>query len=440
MKDPESPEPKRIYGWKAISQYLGVSVRTAQQWEKTQGLPVRRTSGQRGSVYAFQDELDAWARPGSGLVEEARLDSEREGRQRRRVLKGAGALMLLGAVLLLAWFRRPPRAAALRVEAEGLAGLDGAGRVCWQVPLPAADSGLGLDTEKSKSVHLDVDGDGQREFLVLAVHKREGMAGAAEDGWHELILVEEDGRRRWSKKVSCRIPDATGAPFPDEWRVLAMTGAKDVERDRIWLGLGHVLRFPGVVAELEPGGSLKPVFANHGHVNSLVTVRHGGRSWLIAGGATNALRGGFLALLDTDRGLSKAPEGGPARYRMNLRTGSGPEVYYLLPSLDLTEASASDVNAAALIRTEGDRGVARIDIGGTPCSVYLEFGLPLRPRLARITAACAVIHRQYEMQGLLRHSFERCPDFQDPIRLRRWTPGEGWAEEKVRLATMANVL
>lgn len=439
-KVPEGLEPARINGWKAISQYLGVSVRTAQHWEKTQGLPVRRTPGQRGIVYAFREELDAWARPEAGLLKAGRLVRTRELR-RGRVLKGAGALVLLGALLLLAWSRKPLRASGLRVEAEGLIGLDGAGRVCWQLPLPAARSGLGLNTEKSKFVRLDVDGDGQREFLVMAVHKPETLSEGWEGERHELLLVEEDGELRWSRKVSCRIPDATGAPFPDQWVVLAMTAAKDGGRDRVWLGLGHVLRFPGVVAELELDGSLKPVFANHGHVNSLVALQHGGRRWLIAGGATNALRGGFLALLDADRGLAKAPDGGPARYRMQeVRNESQPEVYYLLPGTDLTRASASDVNHVYSIQVEEAGGLARIEIGAAPCSVYLELGLPLRPRVARITAGCALIHQQYEQQGLLRHSFERCPDFQNPIRLKRWTPREGWTEEKVALATMANVL
>ncbi len=437
-KAPKAPEPKRIYGWKAISQHLGVSVRTAQHWEKTQGLPVRRTPGQRGRVYAFREELDAWARPESILLKEGRLDRKQELR-RRRVLQGAGALVLLGALLLLAWSRKPPRAAGLRVEAEGLIGLDGAGRVCWQLPLPAVKSGLGLNTEKSKSLHLDVDGDGRREFLVVAVHKPETLSEGWEGERYELVVVEEDGRLRWSRNVSCRIPDATGAPFPDRWLVLAMTAAKDGRQDRVWLGLGHVLRFPGVVAELEPDGSLKPVFANHGHVNSLAALQHGGRRWLIAGGATNALRGGFLALLDADRGLAKAPEGGPARYRMQVRNESEPEAYYLLPGTDLTEASASDVNHVYSIQVEEAGGLARVEIGAA-CRVYLEFDLPLRLRVARTTAQCALIHRQYEQQGLLRHSFERCPYFQDPIRLKRWTPREGWTEEKVPLTTMANVL
>ncbi len=46
--------------WKEIVDYLGVSVRTAQQWEKYGGLPVRRGPGLRGRVFAYVDEIREW--------------------------------------------------------------------------------------------------------------------------------------------------------------------------------------------------------------------------------------------------------------------------------------------------------------------------------------------------------------------------------------------
>jgi hypothetical protein len=54
-----------LNGWKEISTYLRMGVRTVQRYEEF-GLPVRRPAGrQRGSVFATKVELDAWitARP-----------------------------------------------------------------------------------------------------------------------------------------------------------------------------------------------------------------------------------------------------------------------------------------------------------------------------------------------------------------------------------------
>jgi hypothetical protein len=51
-------------GWKEISGYLRCSSRTAQRWEAFAKLPVQRPRGaaERGTVIAFEEELDAWLR------------------------------------------------------------------------------------------------------------------------------------------------------------------------------------------------------------------------------------------------------------------------------------------------------------------------------------------------------------------------------------------
>jgi hypothetical protein len=55
---PPGEEP--IEGWKDIARYFGVVDRTAQLWEQTRGLPVRRKRGPRGRVYAYPSDLAAW--------------------------------------------------------------------------------------------------------------------------------------------------------------------------------------------------------------------------------------------------------------------------------------------------------------------------------------------------------------------------------------------
>jgi hypothetical protein len=51
----------RLDSWKEIAVYLGREVRTAQRWEKCEGLPVKRHAHPKASsVYAFKLEIDAW--------------------------------------------------------------------------------------------------------------------------------------------------------------------------------------------------------------------------------------------------------------------------------------------------------------------------------------------------------------------------------------------
>lgn len=54
-------EPDRIESWKQIAAYLGKSERTVRRWQQVEGLPVHRhLHQQRGSVWAYQKEIDDW--------------------------------------------------------------------------------------------------------------------------------------------------------------------------------------------------------------------------------------------------------------------------------------------------------------------------------------------------------------------------------------------
>ncbi|MBZ5621205.1 MAG: hypothetical protein LAQ69_21125 [Acidobacteriia bacterium] len=57
----EDSESERLNSWKEIAAHLGVSVRTAERWEKTEQLPARRHKhAALSSVFAYRSELDAW--------------------------------------------------------------------------------------------------------------------------------------------------------------------------------------------------------------------------------------------------------------------------------------------------------------------------------------------------------------------------------------------
>jgi len=60
MPETRPPFAKELVGWKAIAACLRVSVRTAQDFEKLRGLPVRRGSGVKAPVFALRAELEDW--------------------------------------------------------------------------------------------------------------------------------------------------------------------------------------------------------------------------------------------------------------------------------------------------------------------------------------------------------------------------------------------
>jgi len=65
------PDRDRLDSWKEIAVYLGREVRTAQRWEKREGLPVHRhIHAKASSVYAFKHEIDAWLHSRRGAASE----------------------------------------------------------------------------------------------------------------------------------------------------------------------------------------------------------------------------------------------------------------------------------------------------------------------------------------------------------------------------------
>ena len=51
----------KLDSWKEIAAFLGREVRTAQRWEKQEGLPVHRHHHDKlGTVYAYRSELEGW--------------------------------------------------------------------------------------------------------------------------------------------------------------------------------------------------------------------------------------------------------------------------------------------------------------------------------------------------------------------------------------------
>jgi TolB-like protein len=70
--DLENSEPsKALISWKEIAVFLNRAERTVKRWERERGLPVHRVpGGERGSVFAYPEELASWLR-GEGQKLEA---------------------------------------------------------------------------------------------------------------------------------------------------------------------------------------------------------------------------------------------------------------------------------------------------------------------------------------------------------------------------------
>lgn len=91
------PLSRRFESWKEIAAYFGRDVRTVRRWERNEALPVHRhLHRSRGSIYAFQNELDLWlARRSAPAGTPVRVPAADAYRRLR------GMLLLLGVPIVL---------------------------------------------------------------------------------------------------------------------------------------------------------------------------------------------------------------------------------------------------------------------------------------------------------------------------------------------------
>ncbi len=76
---------KRLDSWKAIAEFLGRSLRTVQRWHELNGLPVHHFGGSKGSVFAYEEEIDAWLAGLADYSNRSHLKAREESGAARRI-------------------------------------------------------------------------------------------------------------------------------------------------------------------------------------------------------------------------------------------------------------------------------------------------------------------------------------------------------------------
>ena len=190
MSAPQSrPDPQQasreLHTWKEIAEYLSVTPRTAQLWERDRGLPVRRLPGEGGRVLARTSELERW-KLGPEQADDAVAP-------RRRPVAWLVLALVAMAATATGWFFWPrsyPQ--AFRLEENSVIALDGEGRELWRYTLPPTYYFALGAAEHSKQVDMaDVDGDGRNEILASAMSTQASAENNA-----RLICIS-GGKERW---------------------------------------------------------------------------------------------------------------------------------------------------------------------------------------------------------------------------------------------------
>ncbi|MBA3975969.1 MAG: hypothetical protein C0504_17320 [Candidatus Solibacter sp.] len=289
--EPRHEGPNRLLSsWKEIADFLHVSPRTAQNYEKTRGLPVKRL-GTRPTI--LEGDLRAW-----------QLTSLHTARwwQRPGVLQvwaAASTALLIIAVAALGMFWRSAMArgalATARWNGPVLSAFDSGNRPVWSHTFPYRvledpdghwpDPWLG-----------DIDNDGKVEVLFIYPHvKRE------EEGW-DLYCFSDRGKQKWSLRVSRLVEDGRSVYKPP-YVVRGYSVFASPERDGTsWVAAAfvHHVASPSVLLVVDSMGKPRGEYWHPGHLNSVRTLDLDGDgiAEVIAGGVRHGEEQAALIVFD----------------------------------------------------------------------------------------------------------------------------------------------
>lgn len=396
-------EHKVLNSWKEIGNFLGVTVRTVQRWERAEALPVHRHSpGPKAHVWAYEDELLAWRDGGRGVNLWRRNQDERaaalpSSASRRLALLAGLALLAALATLLLAWwhrifpFHRTP--ASWQIANGRLTVFDPLGRVCWHSLHPGIRPN---PPEIHDLVRIeDIDGDGRIEVLLsFASDPHAALPG-------ELFCFEEHGALRWRVRAGAAVR-FSGRDFDHNYSGV-FTRPLDLRGRRLLLTVAnHQIWYPAHVALRDPStGRVLAEYWHPGAISHLVTADLDGDHIpeLLLGGLNNpgpGLGHAALAVLPLPFGL---PNSNPRRPRS---PGGGEKAYLLFPRADVNDVTGT---LPLLSRLSVDPSGRVLVIITLPQAAAASFTLDSHLHVIdhRFSDNFPAVHKSLEVSGLLRH-------------------------------------
>ncbi|HUQ91467.1 MAG TPA: helix-turn-helix domain-containing protein, partial [Bryobacteraceae bacterium] len=366
----------RLTSWKEIASYLGVSDKTAQQWEKTRQLPVERV-GNRVSI--SERDLQAWQQssrtPLPPQITSAPAPPEAADRawwESRRILKlwsfSSTGILLLGITAGIAywWSSRAGPPVSVQWQGPVATAVDVKGREVWQRRFPYPLMILSTVAVDILAPWIgDADGDGRSETILPYYHvKREA------EGW-DLYCISSRGEVLWRLAPARVVSNATST-FRGPYVLRGYSVFPSPERDGTHWTAGvfvHHTEYPAVLLVVDGKGKQRGEFWHAGHLNSLRTLDLDGDGVveLLAGGVQHGAEQAVLVVLDPRR-IEGAAQLEPAAHPLQLQKMSkGTEkvvVYFPRTALNRTQDQFNFLNELEIVN------------GLMQASVYEHLGPP----------------------------------------------------------------
>ncbi len=397
------PTKPELASWKDIADYLAINTRTAQKWEKTRGLPVRRFAGQKGRVAAVPEELDRWR---ASVGERPRWWSDPRFLRRYSVAVTAVALALLAWIVADRAARgRPGPPALFRAEHRTLLVTDAAGRELWRRTFDEtfAENAYEGKSGLVRAALADVDGDSRIELLFIQYSTKTDTEGAP------LYCFDDSGAVKW-KFVPGRAVADGGRTYPGPYIATAIAFADlgPAFGRAIAVASRHAVYYPSQFVLLDGRGRLLGEYWHSGHLDTVafMDLDEDGTKEILLSGVNNGYRAAALAVLDP-RNFTGASFQGDSLYQIRDLPLHKERALILFPRSCINQKLAL-YNMAHDIFTAGGQIRVHVDESNetTPPGEFAVYTLDrnLNCTRAEVSDSFKAVHRRLHAQGTLDHS------------------------------------
>ncbi len=409
---------EELHGWKEICAYLGVTARTAQNYEAEQRLPVHRGPGPKARVWAVVTEIDAWKQERDrGPVEPATPPVDPPPVRTHRFWGIGVAVALIAAAGLTVLGLRPHWGSRIPVSVSfagsTLIVRDAEDREAWRHTFPHR-IGPFEDTAAFRRLWAlgDIDGDGEVEVIVVDTGDATPQDVASRE--EELLCFSQDGQSiKWRFKPGRPVKDNTGEQHVPPYYInnVAIVPDRPSTAARIIVSSNHYLNAPDQVAVLDGSGKLVGEYWHPGHLLRLAfaDLDHDGHDGLLLAGVNNAEHAATLLAFDPDRVSGTSTGASDPRYELK---GFGPGSEKAIVFFDRTctirsGPNAEPYNRVAEMFVTGSRivisvaeGIDQVD----PRKAIYELDYQLNLKSVMPSVELQHAHEELERAGIVHHS------------------------------------
>jgi hypothetical protein len=338
--------PARLNGWKEIANHLGVTVRTAQLWEKHRGLPIHRLpGGGKPSVFSTTEELEAWihCNPDRPAPETRPTDGRHAPSSGQLRIVAIVATLVVISILAIIQIPSDPstlvaEVATCSVEGQNVKALDATGGVIW---LWSYEDMGEVDREersdRPECIVQDVNADGRSEVLFLYLGNDRYRNDAR-------LICKTPGETRslWEHPLGRRL-EKNGRVFSAAYIGRLVRPVEIRGTLHLIVVTRHSPSYPSEIVLLDArSGALVDRYSHPGHLENIALgdLDLDGTNELLVGGINNPGPGPgrpVLILLD----LPFTSEHGRSRRSEDFFGNPGPQelLYLSLPRSDADEAA-----------------------------------------------------------------------------------------------------